>query len=169
MTRVLPPKGEGDDIIPRFERWDLRFTARDAKGYYEQLDFFSIELAAIGGGVTHVDYVKKLTSSQDKRTGKGEDEKRMYFINRREGPLSKYEKDAMSKAGISTNGRQVLKIIPKDLEDALAVLEKQYAIKEQGPNVSVKQIAKTIFECRPGATKGYEWVVIEQRARIPKK
>jgi hypothetical protein len=169
-SRPPGPEGEGDDIIPRFERWELRFNVRDSKSYFEQLDFFKIELGVIGGGVTQVDYVKNLGGSLDKRSGKGEDEKRLYFLNRREGPLSKYEKDAVSKAGVKiANGRQVLKLIPKDLEDALAILEKSYAVKEQGRDVSVKEISKTVFESRQKSAKAYEWAVVEQRSRTPKK
>lgn len=35
------PLGEGDDIVPRFERWELKFQAKGLKPYSEQLDFFS--------------------------------------------------------------------------------------------------------------------------------
>jgi hypothetical protein len=168
-SRPAGPEGEGGDMIPRYERWELRFTARDSKGYAEQLDFFNIELGAIGGGVAHVDYLGKLVAGQVKRQGKGEDEKRLYFVNRKDGPITKYERSFMDKAGIATTGRQILKLVPKVLEDELAVLEKQYGIKERGPQVSAKDFAKTIFECQPGETKGFRWVVVEQRYRTAKK
>jgi hypothetical protein len=168
-SRPPGPEGEGDDIIPRYERWELRFSARDLKSYAEQLDFFDIEIAAIGAGVTHVDYVRKLATTPEKRIGKAEEEKRLYFLNRREGPLLKYERDLLGKAGTPVAGRQVLKLLPKTLEDQLAVLEKQHAIKERGPQVSTKEFAKTIFECQPGDAKDYRWVVVEQRFRTVKK
>jgi len=168
-SRPPGPEGEGDDIIPRFERWDLRFSSRDLKSYSTQLDFFKVELAAIGAGHTQVDYAKNLSGSIEKRSGLGDQEKRLYFMNRREGALLKYEKDLLAKAKIPTNGRLVLKLISKELEEELAILEKKYAIKERGPNVSVKEFAKTVFECQPGATSGFQWVVVEQRYRIPKK
>jgi hypothetical protein len=167
-SRPPGPEGEGDDIVPRFERWELRFSARDAKNYLSQLDFFGIELAAIGAGITSVDYAKNLSGGLDLRKGKAEEEKRLYFINRREGPLLKYERDALNKAKVVTSGRQVLKMIPKELEDKLAVLEKEFAMKRVGPQVSVKQIGKTVFESQPFG-KGYHWVVIEQRDRIQLK
>lgn len=165
-SRPPGPEGEGDDIIPRFERWELRFSARDSKGYAAQLEFFKIELAAVGGGIDHVDYVSDLTGKLQTRKGPGEAEKRLYFINRREGPLLKYERDLLTKSKISTSGRQVLKLIPKELEDSLATLEMLYARKERGPNVSAKEFAKTIFDCQP-TSKGFEWVVVEQRYRLP--
>ncbi len=164
-SRPPGPEGEGDDIVPRFERWDLRFTARDSKNYINQLDFFEIELAAIGAGVQTVDYVKNLGTGLNARKGKAEDEKRLYFINRKDGPLLKYERDVVNKAKIATAGRQILKMIPKEMEDRLAVLEKEFAVKRVGPQVSVKQIGKTIFECQPEG-KGFQWVVIEQRDRL---
>ncbi len=48
-SRPPGPPGEGDDIIPRFERWQLNFTARDLRTYATQLDYYKIELGAIGG------------------------------------------------------------------------------------------------------------------------
>ncbi len=168
-SRPPGPEGEGDDIIPRFERWELRFTARDIKSYTSQLDFFKIELAAIGAGHTQVDYASNLSGALEKRSGSGDQEKRLYFMNRREGPLLKYEKDLLGKAGIPMNGRFVLKLITKETEEELAILEKKYAITIRGKDVTVKEIAKTIFECQPGTTKGFQWVVVEQRYRTPKK
>ncbi len=168
-SRPPGPEGEGDDIIPRFERWELRFTARDIKSYASQLDFFKIELGAIGAGYAQVDYAGNLSGSISKRSGSGDQEKRLYFMNRREGPLLKYEKDLLSKAGVPMNGRYVLKLITKEIEDELAVIEKQYAISKRGKDVSVKEFAKTIFECQPGASQGFQWVVVEQRYRTPKK
>lgn len=167
-SRPPGPEGEGDDIIPRYERWELRFSARDSKSYAAQLDYFDIELAAIGGGHTQVDYVKQLAKNPVKWSGKGEEEKRLYFMNRREGPLLKYERDLLAKGGVNVSGRLVLKLIPKTLEDELAVLEKQNAIQLRGAAVTAKEYAKTIFECQPGASNGYQWVVVEQRFRTPR-
>ncbi len=146
-SRPPGPEGEGDDIIPRWERWELRFNARDLKSYASQLEFFKIELAAIGAGHTQVDYVSNLTGSPQKRSGSGEEEKRLYFMNRREGPLLKYETSLLAKGGVPMNGRLVLKLIPKDLEDRLALLEKEYAVKKRGKDVTTKELAKTVFEC----------------------
>ncbi len=168
-SRPPGPEGEGDDIIPRFDRWELRFSARDLKSYASQLDFFKIELAAIGGGFPNVDYATKLSGAPQSKKGKGEDEKRLYFMNRRDGPLLKYERDLISKAGIPVTGRQVLKLIPKELENELAVLEKARAVKERGKDVKTMEFAKTIFECVPGDSQGYRWTVIELRYRKPPK
>lgn len=169
-SRPPGPEGEGDNVVPRFERWILKFNARDSKGYAEQLEFFKIELAAIGGGQTSVDYIQKLTSTINKRTGPADAEKRLYFMNRNDGPLSKYERDFFVKAGIPVAGRIILKLIPKEIEDELAMIEQKYAMSQRGgKQVPVKELAKTIFEVQPTQQKGgFEFVVIEQRYRSGK-
>ncbi len=48
-SRPPGPEGEGEDIIPRFERWQLEFTAKGIKPYAQQLDFHKIELGVVGG------------------------------------------------------------------------------------------------------------------------
>jgi len=166
-SRPPGPQGEGVDVVPRFERWDLRFTAKDSKTYASQLDYFLVELAAIGGGRTEVDYLGN-AGGTGKRSGPGDAEKRIYFVNQNEGGLAKYEKDFLSKAGIVTNGRLVLKLITKELEEDLAKREILYAREKRGEKVSVKELAKTIFDCQPLAGNGYQWVVIEQRYRVSK-
>ena len=40
----------GADVVPRFERWELNFEAKDAKSYAIQLDQMGIQLGAFGGG-----------------------------------------------------------------------------------------------------------------------
>jgi len=167
-SRPPGPEGEGIDVVPRFERWDLRFSAKDSKGYAKQLDFFNMELAAIGGGRSEVDYLAGLSGTATKRTGAGDAEKRIYFVNKSEGGLAKYEKDFLTNAGITTSGRLVLKLISKELEEDLAKREILYASEKRGEKVSVKELAKTVFDCQPGAAKGYQWVVIDQRYRVPK-
>ena len=47
-----------DRIIPRWERWEVRWSPRDLRTYARQLDFFRIELAAAGGS-PQVDYAYK--------------------------------------------------------------------------------------------------------------
>ena len=56
----------------------------------------------------------------------------------------------------------MLKFIPKDLENQLAVIELDYA-KSKG-HQSVTEIAKTVFENNPDGN-GYKFEVISQRYR----
>ncbi len=168
-SRPPGPLGEGDDIVPRFERWELKFQAKGLRAYASQLDFYQIELGCVGGGIATVDYAFSLASSPQTRSGTSAEENkrsRLYFMWRQDGPLKRFDQQLLGQAGVRTQGRQLLKFIPKELEDALAQAEMRYAIS-QGHN-SVKEIAQTIFESRSAATGGYEFVVIEQRYREPK-
>ncbi|MCA9190140.1 MAG: hypothetical protein KDB03_00200 [Planctomycetales bacterium] len=164
-NRPPGPLGDGDDIVPRYDRWELKFMAKGLKPYASQLDFFKIELGCVGGGVRTVDYASQLASSPQKRSGESEAEKRLYFMWRQEGPLKEFDRQLLSQASITTQNRQILKFIPPALEDVLEQTEMRYA-QSKGHN-SVKEIAKTVFECQ-GAGSGYTFVVIQQHYRIPK-
>ena len=163
-SRPPGPLGEGDDIVPRYERWELKFQAKGLKPYAEQLDFYKIELACIGGTAS-VDYASSLSTSPVKRSGTPLEEnkiQRLYFMWRADGPLKQYDAQLLSQAGIRTQGRLMLRFIPKDLENKLAQAEMAFA-NSKG-HKSVKEIAKTIFESRQ-ASSGYEFVVLEQYYR----
>ncbi len=166
-SRPPGPLGEGDDIVPRFERWELKFTARDVKAYAAQLDFFKVELAAIGGGVSTVDYASGFSGTPTKRSGKSEDEKRLYFMWRQQGVLQQYDLQLLAKAGISTTGRKAIKFLTNEFETQLAMLEKTYAVNALKRDVRAREFAKTVFESRQTSPGKYEWVVIEQRYRNP--
>ncbi|GAB5403625.1 MAG: hypothetical protein Aurels2KO_18560 [Aureliella sp.] len=167
-SRPPGPLGEGDDIVPRYERWELKFQAKGIGPYARQLDFYKIELACIGGGVTTVDYATNVSSSSRKRSGTSAAENklgRLYFMWRNEGPLKQFDTQLLTQAGVQTGGRQILKFIPKDLENQLAQIEKR-AFLDAG-KTTIKQVAKTIFESKASPAGGYEFVVIEQRYREP--
>jgi hypothetical protein len=168
-SRPPGPLGEGDDIVPRFERWDLKFQSRGLRPYAAQLDHYKIELACVGGGVPTVDYAFNLLSGPQSRSGTSADENkrsRLYFMWRQEGPLKEYDRQLLTSAGIRTSGRQLLRFIPKELEDVLATTELEYA-RSKGRE-SVKEIAKTVFESQADPSGGYRFVVIEQLYRVPK-
>ena len=164
-SRPPGPLGEGSNIISRAERWELKFTARNVKAYAAQLDFFNIELGAVGGNIAHVDYLSKMSSTPQRRQGGGDDEKRLYFLWRQPGPLQDYDAQLMRSAGIDTTNRRIIKFLTPALEDQLARLELQYALTKHNRRVSAKEFAKTVFECQANASGGYEWVVIDQRLR----
>lgn len=165
-SRQAGPEGEGDDIVPRFERWKLKFAAKNLVAYASQLDFYKIELAAIGGQIQGVDYASRLASAPQTRRGESATEKRLYFMWTVAGPLMQYDRQLLQKAGIPLAGRQMLKFVPPELENQLAAKELEYA-REQG-HQSVTEIAQTVFESQPN-DGGYTFVVIDQRYRTPKK
>lgn len=170
-SRPPGPLGEGDDVIPRFERWELKFLSKGLQPYAAQLDFYKIELACIGGGIATIDYATNLSSSPQAHSGSSQEENkrdRLYFQWRQDGPLKQFDQQLLEQAGVRTGGRSLLKFIPKPLEDQLAIAEMKAA--NAAGHKSVKEIAKTIFESRSASAGGYEFVVIEQRYRnVPVK
>ncbi len=167
-SRPPGPLGEGDDIVPRYERWELKFQSKGLKPYAEQVDFYKIELACIGGSTT-VDYASNVSKTPKKRSGTSEEEnksQRLFFMWRTENPLKQFDAQLLGQAGIKTQGRMIVKFIPKELEEKLAVAEKLYYTSKG--KKTAKEVAKTIFESRP-TSSGYEFVVIEQYYRTPSR
>jgi hypothetical protein len=167
-SRPPGPEGEGEDIIPRFERWQLEFTAKGIKAYAQQLDFHKIELGVVGGSVQGVDIANNLAGSpKSRRNLNPETEKRLYFMWSSPSPLMQYDRQLLQQSGISMAGnRSMMKFVPKDLENELAVIELEYA-KTKG-HQSVTEIAKTVFENKPEGS-GYKFEVISQRYRKNRK
>ncbi len=132
------------------------------------MDFYKIELACIGGSTT-VDYASNVSKTPKKRSGTSEEEnksQRLFFMWRTENPLKQFDAQLLGQAGIKTQGRMIVKFIPKELEEKLAVAEKLYYTSKG--KKTAKEVAKTIFESRP-TSSGYEFVVIEQYYRTPSR
>ena len=132
-SRPPGPEGEGDDIIPRFERWELRFSAKGMRTYTNQLDFFKIELGAVGGQIQGVDVVNNLAGNPKSRRVSSDDEKRLYFMWKSVTPLMQYDRQLIQQAGVPLPGRQMLKFIPPDLENLLAHTELDYGQIQRVP------------------------------------
>lgn len=168
-SRPPGPLGEGEDIIPRYDRWELKFTARDRRNYAIQLEAFGIDIGAIGGGIPTIDYVTKVASAPAKKSTTPKEEKerkRLKFISVSENVLLQYERQILQSAGIQHAGRQVIKFLPNDVEAVLAQAEGQYYADHKSKDVRIANIAKTVFECRPkNKGAGFEFVVIDQRYR----
>lgn len=163
-SRPPGPEGEGVDTVPRHERWQLNFAAKDLQSYARQLDYYGIELAAVGGGVQGVDYAFNLsTDPQSRHLDDSASEKRLYFMWTSPSPLQKYDQRLLQQAGVSlSGGRSQIRFIPPELEQQLYQAETTYA-REQGHD-SVTEIAKTIFESRSSGGE-YEFEVVDQRYR----
>jgi hypothetical protein len=164
-SRPPGPEGEGVDGVHRGERWELKFTARDRKAYASQLDSFGIELAAIGGGISTIDYASTLAKSPKSRSSTRDQEKRLFFSYVTNNALMQYDKALLQSAGVNIKERTVLKFIPKELEDTLAMAEKVYYMEKRSKDFRISDIAKTIFECKAAKNGKFEWVVIDQRYR----
>jgi hypothetical protein len=159
-SRPPGPEGEGStDIIPPWERWEIRYTTSGIDPYARQLDFFKIELAA-AGGAPEVDYALNLAKPKpDRRSGKPEDEKRIYMSWQGTSPLAAFDRQLLGRAGIKTDRRMVLQFYPRETELKLLQLE-----AENGKGHTAKQFFKTIFGVR-AARQGYEFYVIDQYFR----
>ena len=164
-SRQAGAEGEGEKIVPRSERWELKFTARDRRNYALQLEFFKIEIGAIGGGVATVDYVTNVASAPSKKSGTSKEFKgRLYFMSTTQNVLEQYERQILQTAGIPNNSRQILKFISKDTEEKLAQAEATYYTEKRNKELRIADIAKTVFECRQiKKGGGYEFIVIDQR------
>ena len=165
-SRRPGPLGEGrDDIVPPWERWEVRFTTAGLQAYAKQLDFFHIELGAMGGGSSDVDYAANLTKAKpDRRVGKPDAEQRLYMTWRDESsPLATFDRQLLERAGINTRRRVLLQFFPKDIERLLLTLEAPQ-VKGHDP----RSVLKTVFGVRE-AGAGYEFHVVEVRYRpVPK-
>ncbi|MCO6455650.1 MAG: hypothetical protein J5I93_10185 [Pirellulaceae bacterium] len=159
-SRKSGPGGEGEDIIPRWERWQIRYASDSISKYAEQLDFFGIELGAAGGGVNQVDYARNFSRSPVKRSGSSEAEKRLY-MTWTSGELVEMDRQLLTRAGVPVQRRVTMQFIPKDTENRLALLELQHA-EPQGK--TVKNIRKTIFGVQ-GSSGRYEFFVMSQYYR----
>jgi hypothetical protein len=159
-SRGAGPGGEGTaKIIPRWDRWEIRFSASQVETYAKQLDFFGIELAAMGGGKADVEYAAKLSlDSPTKRTGKGADEKRLRF-GWKAGRLQEFDRQLLAKAGIDMHGRVVVQFASGALEDELARLENEHLA---GRDLS--EVRKTVFGVE-SAAGGYKLLVLRQDLR----
>ncbi len=161
-SRGPGPLGEGrDDLIPPWERWEIRFTTSGVNAYARQLDFFKIELGAAGGGSSTVDYAANLAASRPTtRSGSPEDEDRLYMSWRDgDSTLAAFDRQLLAKAGISTERRMVLQFYPPDVERRLLTLE---ATQARGRDAG--EFLKTVFAVIE-TRDGYDFEVVEQYFR----
>lgn len=163
-SRPPGPEGEGDDIIGRWERWELTFNAKNKKDYAKQLDFYKIQLAAFGGGGPNViEMASNLSGSPTKSVNTDPPtEKRLYFSWKLSNPLLQFDRQLLAAAGIAYSGRNVIRFIPPELENELAQMEKAYA--EGKGKEFPGSIAKTVFESSADGS-GYKFTIVSQRYR----
>lgn len=160
-SRGPGPLGDGrDDIVPPWDRWEIRFASSSMNAYARQLDFFKIELGAAGGGSSTIDYASNLRiASPATRRGDPESEDRLYMSWRDpNSPLAAFDRQLLAKAGIATQRRLVLQFYPKDVERLLMTIEASTA---EARRHKPQEFLKTIFGVRE-AGNGYEFYVIDQ-------
>ena len=153
------PLSEGADIVPRWERWEILFSSDSLDAYARQLDFFQIELAAIGGGIARIDYVQHLSDpNPTTRTGPGDSESRLY-MTWRDGELRQADTTLLARAGIETEGRLAVQFFSENLENELAQLERSHA-----GQTDLERIYRTIFGVKQQGDR-YQFHVVDQVIR----
>jgi len=152
-SRPLGPEGIGADIIPRWERWQIEFSATDLRRYAEQLDFFQIELGAAGGGIQKIEYASNFSGLPKTRLGDPGSDERLYFTWK-SGTLRDADLQLLKQSGIASTNRIPIQFYPAETENLLAYVEQQYL--DVRPLSKVK---KTVFGIRD-AENGFEFYVI---------
>ncbi|MEZ6118635.1 MAG: hypothetical protein R3C28_18995 [Pirellulaceae bacterium] len=154
-------RGNGEDVIPRWERWEIRYTSTTLEAYAKQLEFFQIELGAISPARAAIEYATFRNGVPTKRPADPNvEEDRLYFSW--QGRASKFKDQDMTllrQAGINTAGAIICQFYSKELEIVLANVE----LNKHGDR-PLKDIKKTIFGIQPGGS-GFEFVVVDIRLR----
>jgi hypothetical protein len=153
------PGPGGPGTATKLPDWEVRFNATTIELYAAQLDFFGIELGAIGGGKKTVDYASKFAQPNPvTRSAPGDAEKRRYLVWRK-GKLADADKSLLQKAKIDTNGRVILQFLPEQVELQMRALEAEHAKGKR-----LDEIRRTAFGVKP-VGGGYEFFVAEQDYR----
>lgn len=146
-------KRGGGDLIPRWQRWEIRYISTTLESYAKQLEFFGIELAAIGGGQSTIDYaIFENGNLKSRSVNASQEDDRLYFIWQG-GKFKEQDRALLSRAGINTTGRVICQFYPPAIENQLAVIE-----KEAMGSRELKEVKKTTFSVKP-AGRGFEFFV----------
>ncbi len=155
--RAAGTGGSGGSVTPRWERWQVRFSSNSVDVYAKQLDFFGIELAAIGGGSKDVEYAFALAKRPiQRRTGPSADEKRL-FMTWTKGALKQFDLQLLQMAGVPMQGKECIQLYPAATENQMATLENQKLAGKP-----LKSVKRTVFSIR-AAGSGYEMFVSDMQ------
>ncbi len=107
--------------------WEVRFIEGNTlQAYGRQLDFFGIELAVLLPQ-NQVAYALNLSSPQPTVRNGPADQENRYYLTWRGGELQQADRELLTRAGIQSTGRIILKFLPPALEAQLAAMEKARA------------------------------------------
>lgn len=152
-ARMRGHSGPNGNVIPDWQRWQIRYKAADIQEYARILDAFQVELGVMGGGESTISYARKLSQLQPEiRQGKAQEERRLRFVFA-SGDLQEADRLLASRAGFAVEGRIVAQFYPDEVKQQLAWLERNSLGTR--PLSSVRH---TIFGIRQGA-RGLEFFV----------
>lgn len=148
-------KGSGPGRAGRPRHWEVRFIeGNTVETYARQLDFFKIELGILLPG-NKVNYVYNLVKSKpDSRIGPADTEER-YYLTWRRGGLQEADRQLLQRAGVKSEGRLILKFIPRELEGQLVGMERGRAGNQ------ANDVRATYFNVVPDG-RGYKFNIIDQ-------
>lgn len=148
--------GPGKKGLPREQRWFIKFSDRGSlNDYAKQLDYFKLELGALLRNGQMI-YLSNVSSEKPvvRTASSGADEKRLYMTwqggERRTSDISLFK-----KAGHDVTGAILFHFYPKETENRLLQIEKQYR------NKNFDEIRRTYFVVR-GDRSGYSFEVTRQ-------
>ena len=161
-SRAAGPGGEGDgSVVPRVERWRISLKAANINDFAAQLDFFEIEIGALGGGISTVDYASNLSGMiKTRRQTGGAKEKRLFF-HPEERISEIWTRDLLQKAGFSVSGRVSLHFYPRPAEAQLASVENSFLKKAKR---GLPEVRRTYFAVRKQGG-GFQFYVVRQEYR----
>jgi len=154
----VPGIGSGPGGTGRARHWEVQFPPGNTiDSYARQLDFFGIDLGVMtpDDNVAKVAYASRFTQPVPlKREAPTDQEKRCY-LTWRTGGLEEADRELLSRAGISSRGKLILKFLTRELELELVGMERTRAGDE------VDRIRTTYFGIRPDGG-GYRFYIVDQ-------
>lgn len=146
--------GPGDGGVRREERWSIVYNqGQTLEEYARQLDALSVELGTVVGN--QMVYASSFSGATPrKRTGSGQNEKRLYFVWQG-GARKASDVALLRKAGVEVGEGAIFQFYPSNVENVLSQLEVRYKGKQPS------EIRKTRFSVVPRGNS-YGFVVLSQ-------
>jgi len=153
-------KGLVPDQRAGIRQWELVFPEDTTQEEYaRQLDYFKIEIAAVSrsnkdGKIEYITHVSD--TKPQKRIGQRASEERLQ-IGWKSGTLHAVDRRLLTKAGISSNQKDLQHYFPLETQKLMEVVERAYAGRDPHGYVT-----RTQFGIRATKSGGYEFEVLEQ-------
>ena len=133
----------------RQARWVITYPTLPQGAYEHMLDFFKIELAYLQADRKTMQYLGRLSGAGNKYTGDVSHENRMFWFWMGQNHLRELDDLILQKHGMAA-ASEVVHLYPKELEQNLARLEKDY-LRRQLKQTKIELISQTSFRMQGGA------------------
>ena len=132
----------------RQARWVITYPTLPQGAYEQMLDFFKIELAYLQADRKTMQYLARLSGAGRKYTGDVSNENRMFWFWMGQNHLRELDDLILHKHGLAA-GSEVVHLYPKELEQNLERLEKDY-LQRKLKQTKIELIAQTSFRMQGG-------------------